>query len=80
VRTLAWRSVLLKNVEKPTLFRNADGHTSDIGHWFAMTENRLCRQLEAAPQGAAFYAPGGRFCRNYLKKMNYRTIIEKILL
>ena len=37
VRTLAWESVLPLNVGYRGLSENTDCHTSDCGHWFAMT-------------------------------------------
>ena len=36
-RTLVWQSVLFENVRMINILENADCHTSDIGHWFAMT-------------------------------------------
>ena len=36
-RTLVWQSVLFENVRTINILENADCHTSDIGHWFAMT-------------------------------------------
>ena len=36
-RTLVWQSVLFENVRMINILENADCHTSDIGHRFAMT-------------------------------------------
>ena len=39
-------------------FLDADSHTSDIGHWFGMTANRLCLHIEPSgkPEGSSYRA------------------------
>ncbi|MBQ7693039.1 MAG: hypothetical protein IJT29_05460, partial [Oscillospiraceae bacterium] len=53
MRTLAWESVLPAASFKSGLYQRhavqqgeTDCHTSDVGHWFAMTRNELCLQSE----------------------------------
>ena len=55
VRRLAWESVLQ---------RKADCHTSDIGHWFAMTEEArkaVCFSSSTTACAAVPLPQGGRF-------------------
>ena len=37
---------------------DADGHTSDIGHWFAMTKTDFVDSLSRALPGTALYMFG----------------------